>query len=83
MPEAKIHCVIVRMSLPEDQTDMHDPDRDLLPWADPYICQLREQLQREVRAERRAAHVPRQRDQQPWNAEDKPRRKRYRPHQPR
>ena len=53
----KIYCTIVRVpSIPERVTDRLARPSDLLPWADPYIARLVENLQQEVRSERLTRH---------------------------
>ena len=49
----KIYCTIVRVpTMPERVADRLARPSDLLPWADPYIARLVENLQQEVRSER-------------------------------
>ena len=49
----KIYCTIVRVpSVPERVANRMARPSDLLPWADPYIARLVENLQQEVRSER-------------------------------
>ena len=49
----KIYCTIVRVpTLAERSNNRLARPSDLLPWADPYIARLVENLQQEVRSER-------------------------------
>ncbi len=49
----RVVCTIVRVHEQEVASDrFRSRPSDLLPWADPYICQLVENLQREVREDR-------------------------------
>ncbi|MEM9351388.1 MAG: hypothetical protein AAGA92_00075 [Planctomycetota bacterium] len=49
----RVVCTIVRVHEQEVASDrFRSRPSDLLPWADPYICQLVENLQKEVREDR-------------------------------
>jgi hypothetical protein len=50
----RIRCTVVQVSGNENRCMSRGAlAREVLPWADPYVAQLIEKLQREVREERR------------------------------
>ena len=62
----KIYCTIVRVpTMPGRIEDRLDRPSDLLPWADPYIARLVENLQQEVRSERMTSAATIQADLEP------------------
>ena len=54
--KTKVFCTVVRVPVPGKNIPqrMNRPS-DLLPWADPYIARLVQNLQQEVRSERSTA----------------------------
>jgi hypothetical protein len=48
----RIRCTVVAIPVSSDRFSSREVAQDLLPWADPYVAQLIQNLQEEVRQER-------------------------------
>jgi hypothetical protein len=50
----RIHCTVVAVEVSSNRISPRRVEKDLLPWADPYVAQLIRKLQDEVRQERQS-----------------------------